>query len=261
MATLRILCLGDVVGKTGVTALCAHLGALKQACGADFALVNAENAARGGGLTREIAEALLLAGADVLTGGNHSFRRHEIYEYLDEAQRVLRPANYPAAAPGMGYCVLPCQGFRLLVLNVQGTAFLEPLQSPFECADAILLREQGKFDFAVADFHGEATAEKGAFARDFDGKLHVIVGTHTHVPTADLQILPGGAGFITDLGMCAAGLSVLGVRVEDSVRRFRTRLPVSYAEGEGKTLLQGALFCLDTEKKRVTKTEQILREL
>ncbi len=258
METLRILFLGDVCGAFGVKALCAHLPALRRETGAELVVVNAENAAPSNGITKAVAEELFFAGADVLTGGNHSFRKKESYEFLDSEPRVLRPANFPATAPGVGYGIYPCANYRVLVLNLMGNAFLDPTQNIFECADAVLAREAGAYDFAVCDLHAEATAEKGAFARDFDGRFAAIVGTHTHIPTADAQILPGGSAFVTDLGMCGPEVSVLGVRVQDSITRFRTRLPVYYAEGEGDALIQGVFVRVDPKTGKALEIRQIL---
>lgn len=258
MESLRILFLGDVCGTFGVAALRAHLKSLRRETGADLVIVNAENAAPSNGITKDVAEELFSAGADVLTGGNHTFRKKEAYELLDSDKRVLRPANYPAAAPGTGYGIYICKNYRVLVLNLIGNAFLEPTRSIFECADAVLARESGAYDFAVCDLHAEATAEKGAFAREFSPSFAAIVGTHTHIPTADAQILNGRCAFVTDLGMCGPADSVLGVKTEDSIARFRTRLPVHYAEGEGEALIQGLLVTVEAPAGRATEIAQIL---
>ncbi|MBQ8747383.1 MAG: YmdB family metallophosphoesterase [Clostridia bacterium] len=241
---MRILALGDVVGAAGVRYLTEgrRLSALRQSLGADLVIVNAENSAAGNGVTPESAEALFFAGADVLTGGNHSFRRREAQSLLDDEKCILRPANYPDRAIGHGYCITECAGQRVLVINLAGCVYMEPLESPFTCADRILRECDGKYDAAVIDIHAEATSEKIALARYLDGRVAAVFGTHTHVATADAQVLPGGTGYITDLGMCGSHAGILGVATAPILHKFLVKTPVMFTPAEGQNEIHGALF-------------------
>ncbi len=249
MKTIQILVLADVCGEAAVTALCRALPSLRSEYKADLILVNAENAANDNGSHPALCEALLESGADVLTGGNHTLKKNEMHDYLDNHPRALRPENLSRPSPGQGHAIVEVRGVRVLVANFLGQAFLSGSSNPFLSADELFARRQGEYDVAVCDFHGEATAEKGAFARDFDGKFAAVFGTHTHVPTADLQILKGGCAFITDLGMCGARESVLGVKPEESIRRFRTGKPLNYHPAQGEIVLMGALFTVGEDGK------------
>lgn len=242
MKELNVLSLADVCGEEAVKALAKALPSLKRETNADLVLVNAENAANDNGSHPALCEVLLESGADVLTGGNHTLKKQEMHDWIENHPRVLRPENLSRPAPGAGHVIVEVRGVRVLVANLLGQAFLSGSQNPFLSADALLEKRRGEYDLAVCDFHGEATAEKGAFARDFDGKFSVVFGTHTHVPTADLQILNGGTAFVTDLGMCGARESVLGVKTEESIRRFRTGEPLNYRPASGGIVLMGALF-------------------
>ncbi len=241
----RLLCLGDVVGPDAALFLRRRLPAFRQRSGCDFVVVNGENAARHNGLDREGAQLLFAGGADVITTGNHAFRQKEIREELDGATALLRPANFPGHLPGRGWGIYQAGGCRVLVANVQGTLFMEALSSPFEAMEKILAEAAGRYDVAVCDIHAEATAEKIAFARRFDGRLSAVAGTHTHVPTADHTVLPGGTGYVTDLGMCGAVESVLGMAVDVAVARFVDHLPTPYTPAKGAIAATGALFELD----------------
>ncbi len=241
---MRILALGDVVGAAGVKYLTEgrRLSKLRDELRADLVIVNAENSAAGNGITPESADALIFAGADVLTGGNHSFRRREAQTLLEDEACILRPANYPDAAVGHGVCITEAAGQRVLVLNLAGCVYMEPLESPFACADRILKQYEGKYDAAVIDIHAEATSEKIALARYLDGRVSAVFGTHTHVATADAQILPGGTGYVTDLGMCGSHAGVLGVATEPILHKFLVKTPVIFTPAEGQCELHGVLF-------------------
>ncbi len=244
---LKLLCLGDVVGSEGVSYLenNGRLRRLRSQYGADLVIVNGENSADGNGISRESAERLYDCGADVITGGNHTWKRREVYTMLDDAEYLVRPANYPSGAPGMGYVIADACGYRVLVLNVCGTVYMEPVSPPVEAAERILKRESGRYDVAVCDIHAEATSEKLFFARYFDGKIAAVFGTHTHIPTADICILPGGTGYITDLGMCGSMNGILGVKTESIVHKFTVRTPVVFEPAAGNCKLNGAYFELD----------------
>lgn len=257
MSKQKILCLGDVVGPGAVAHLQKHLWKFRSTAGADLVICNCENAARGNGVDIASADALLNSGADILTSGNHIWKQREIKEYLDRTDRLLRPANYPAACPGSGYTVLSINGWRYLIINVMGVIYLDPLEAPISCIERILRRMEGAYDFAILDFHAEATSEKVAVSRYFDGKLHIVVGTHTHVPTDDIRILRGGTGCITDLGMTGPDESVLGVREDCIFEKLRYHMPVRFDIADGAVTANGALFTLDTDSRRVTEALRV----
>lgn len=255
---IKLLTLGDVVGKAGTELLCGGgLQKLRARYTPDLVIVNGENAAEGNGLSRETAERLYAAGADVLTGGNHTFRRRDLYPLLDDGAYAIRPANYPSGAPGLGYVIAEARGYRVLVANVAGCVFMEPLASPFETMDRILQREAGSYDLAVCDIHAEATSEKLAFARYFDGRLAAIWGTHTHVATADETILPGGTGYITDLGMCGSHAGILGVSTDAILHKYLVKTPVQFQPAQGEEQLHGALFTLEESSGKCIAVERI----
>ncbi len=245
---LKLLAVGDVVGEGGLDILSRRLPELRERTGAHFAVVNGENAS-GVGITPAQARRILDAGADVITLGNHTWNRLQIGDFLDKNERILRPANYAGRVPGRGMGVYDCRGYRLAVLNLMGRLELNSnLDSPFKAANRLL--REGNYDLAAVDFHAEATSEKGAMAWHLDGRVQAVWGTHTHVPTADCQVLPKGAGFVTDLGMTGPSRSVLGIRPENSLNLFLGGLPRRYEEAEGPCKLNACLFLLDTESKR-----------
>ncbi len=246
---MKILAIGDVVGQAGVAYLRANLQKMKRNLGADLVIVNGENAAEIHGIGQNDAEDIFYAGADVITTGNHAFGRYDIYSYLDDEKYILRPANFPGSAPGHGYCIVNAVGVRVLVMNIQGNVSMKvSLASPFETADAILKREAGNYDIAVLDFHAEATSEKLAMGYYLDGRVQVVFGTHTHVPTADEQLLPRGTGYITDIGMTGPDISILGVATDCIIKGFTTAMPQRYRVAEGKITSHGALFTLSGDK-------------
>ena len=257
MNNFKILAIGDVVGPEAVRYIGEKLWAFRRENGINMVVCNAENSAPGNGLDIQSADALLSSGCDVLTGGNHIFRRREIRNYLEDSTNVIRPANYPVGTCGNGYTVADIDGYRVLVMNVLGTIYLEPLACPFGTVERILEREAGNYDFAVLDIHAEATSEKIAMARYFDGRINVIFGTHTHVPTADTMILPHGSGYVTDLGMSGSPDGVLGVRADIIIEKLRTKMPVKFELAEGTTEVQAVMFALDTMSGRVTDVQRV----
>ena len=257
MSLQKILCIGDVVGPGAVSYLQKKLHMFCSANAIDLTVCNCENAAAGNGVDPASAQELLAAGADVLTSGNHIWKRHEIREYLEANDRILRPANYPASCPGNGYTFVDIDGWRYLILNVMGVVYLDPLESPFFCLERILEREKGKYDFAVLDVHAEATSEKIALARYFDGRIHIVVGTHTHVPTDDARVLRGGTGCITDLGMTGPTESILGVREDCIFQKMTTHMPVRFVLADEPITANGAVFTLDTEAGRVVEAHRV----
>lgn len=256
---MRILALGDIVGSETTDYLKKTLPAVQRNERIDLTVANGENVTEIRGISSTDAIRILDAGVDFITLGNHAFGMRDIGDFLDSnPQRIIRPANYPAAAPGNGYAILKVGGWRLLCISVSGRAFLDPLACPFETLDRILARESGAYDLALLDIHGEATSEKLALAYDFDGKIQVMFGTHTHVPTADEQILPHGSGYITDLGMCGPAGGIIGTETSDVIRRFRTQLPTKFRVARGALRAQGAIFDLDESAKRVRSVKRIV---
>lgn len=250
---MRILALGDVVGCATIDYLRQNLWNFRTKEKVDFVIANGENATDIRGLCARDAQELLDVGIDVVTLGNHTYGMRDIYSFLDCNDRVIRPANYPPTAPGCGYTVCRIDGWRLLCINVNGRVYMDALDSPFDTVDRILTREQGQFDLALMDIHAEATSEKLAIAHYFDGRVQVMFGTHTHVPTADEQILPRGSGYVTDLGMCGPSDSIIGTDKQDVIERFRTMMPVHFHVASGPIAAQGVLFDVDGGSVRSVK--------
>ncbi|HWT80460.1 MAG TPA: TIGR00282 family metallophosphoesterase [Candidatus Methylomirabilis sp.] len=234
---MRILFIGDIVGQPGRQMVARHLKALVAEHGAEVVLANAENAAGGFGITPSVGEELLGLGIDLLTTGNHVWDKKEAEGYLAKESRILRPANYPEETPGVGVQILRKNGWMLGVLNLQGRAFLPSIDCPFKAADRELLQLQQVTDSILVDFHAEATAEKQAFARYLDGRVSAVVGTHTHVQTADEQILPGRTAYVTDVGMTGPRNSVIGIKPEEAIQRFITQMPRKFTVPHGPTQL------------------------
>lgn len=258
MSQIKILAIGDVVGEAGVTYLSGgRLRRMASNLGADVIIVNGENSSKHNSITPDSAEAIFDAGADVITGGNHTLKRYHTHDYLDSHPYCIRPANYPSDAPGEGYTVIDCRGRRLLVINLLGTTFMDPLDSPFKTADKILEKMKGRYDIAVVDIHAEATSEKLCLARYLDGRVSAVFGTHTHVQTADAQVLPGGTGYMTDLGMTGPLEGVLGVKSENAIHKFIKRTPIFFEHAAGAVLAHGALFTLNGDSRKCVAAEGI----
>ncbi|MBO4382991.1 MAG: TIGR00282 family metallophosphoesterase [Clostridia bacterium] len=253
---MRVLAIGDVVGKTGTDFVRSVLPAFRRVKGVDLCVINGENAAPNNGITPANCEELFLSGADVITTGNHVYRRRELYDYLEEHDDILRPANFPDSTPGKGSCIIDKGRVRVGVINLLGTTYMDPLGNPFAAAEEAL-KELEDCRIVLVDFHAEATSEKRAMGFFLDGKVSALFGTHTHVQTADEQILPGGTGYITDLGMVGAEQSVLGVKPEIMVERFRTHLPARFEPAEGSPFLCGCLFDIDEKTGACTAVERI----
>ena len=260
--SFKILALGDVVGEHGTGYICrpGFLSGLKRELSADFVIANGENSAKGNGLSPESAGAMFDAGVDVITGGNHTWQKSSVYSMLDDDSRLVRPANFPGAAPGNGYTVANAGGIRILVMNLSGNAFmLEPVASPYEWADRILEREAGNYDISVLDFHAETTSEKILMGWYLDGRASAVFGTHTHVQTSDARVLPKGTGYITDIGMCGSMNGVLGIKTECILHKFTVHTPVRFEEAEGDEALHGALFEIDPSSGRCLLVSAIVR--
>ncbi len=247
MASIRILFLGDIVGEPGRKAVIEHLPLLKQQEAIDFIIVNGENAAGGKGITPRIAIDLLRAGAAVITTGDHVWDQQEIVDYFPTEPRLLRPLNYPDGTPGAGSVVLETDKGRVAVMQVQGRSFIQPpLENPYLAAEreAHRLRDEG-IGPIIVDYHAETTSEKIAMGRLLDGKVSAVLGTHTHVQTADETIFPGGTGYLTDAGMCGPEESILGRCIDSVVWRFKTGLPTRFPIAKGPVRLCGAIMDVD----------------
>lgn len=254
---IKILAIGDVVGSDAVDHLKDKLWSYRSSVGANFVVANGENAADIHGISPADAQDLFDAGVDLITLGNHTFGRRDICTLLGDSQSIIRPANYPPLAPGGGYTILTVDGWRILGINILGTALMESMACPFTTVDKILERESGNYDIALLDVHAEATSEKLALGRYFDGRIHIIFGTHTHVPTADEQIFPKGSGYITDLGMTGPVNSIIGTDIDTVIEKMRTKIPTRFKVASGDVRAEGALFTLDTDSMRVTSVERV----
>jgi 2',3'-cyclic-nucleotide 2'-phosphodiesterase len=245
---LRILFIADVVGAPGRRALELRLQAIRAEHAIDVCVVNGENAADGIGITPRLADQLLAMGVDAITLGNHAFRRTEIGPYLESSDRVIRPANTARSTPGRGLVVVPtASGASIGVINVLGSLFLHPATSMFEVIDELVEEARKRTPVVLVDVHAEATSEKAALARWLDGRVTVVVGTHTHVQTSDATVLPKGTAFITDAGMTGPHDSVIGVEAELAIRRMRTGLPVRFETAQGGVRIEGAVVECDAE--------------
>jgi metallophosphoesterase (TIGR00282 family) len=243
---VKILFVADVNGRPGRRAVEERLPVLREELGLDFVVANGENAADGVGITPKIADQLLAAGVDVITLGNHVWRRREIVPYLSGTDRVIRPANLAASSPGRGLTVAPARdGTRVGVINLLGDLFMAPAVTPFEIVDRLVDEVKRETPVILVDFHGEATSEKVALARYLDGQVTAVFGTHTHVQTNDARVQPGGTAAITDAGMTGPHDSVIGVKAELAIKRMRTGIPVRFETAEGGVRLEGALVECD----------------
>lgn len=242
---MRILFLGDVVGRSGRDAVVTKLPLLRTQLNIDIAIVNAENAAHGFGLAPDMAQQLLTAGADVITLGNHAWDRKEIVPFIEATPRLIRPLNFPPATPGSGFVVVSlCDGRRVLVVNAMGRLFMDPLDCPFRATAEVLSRYPlyRMVTASIIDFHAEASSEKMAFGHSFDGKVSLVVGTHTHVPTADHQILPGGTAYLSDAGMCGDYDSVIGMIKDPATARFWKKIPAERLHPAAGTATVSGVF-------------------
>jgi metallophosphoesterase (TIGR00282 family) len=254
---VKLLFVGDVVGRLGRQTLAALLPGLRERHAPDFVVVNGENAAGGVGITQRTARELLELGADVITLGNHAYRHAEVYEYLDREERIVRPANYPKGSPGRGSTVVESGGMRLGVVNLSGTVFLEAARSPFPEADVALADLRDRASHVLVDMHAEATSEKVAMGWHVDGRATACLGTHTHIPTADARVLPGGTAYCTDVGMTGPRGGVIGVTRELALKRFLTMTQVRFETSTEDPWLNGVVVEAG-EDGRATAIQQVL---
>ena len=255
---MKILVIGDVTSPLGIEHLKNRLWQVRKENKIDFCVVNGENASFITGISKELSEDLLRAGADVIRGGNHTLRNKSVYTYLDDTRDVLRPINFGDSAPGHGYTVVSARGYRILVISALGNVFMEPvLDNPYPYIDKALKENEGKYDFSILDIHAEATGEKLALGYNYDGKINIIFGTHTHVQTADEQILPNGSGYITDVGMCGESGGVLGMDAECVIEKMKTRIPNKFKAASGECRADGVVFTLNTTTKKIEEIQRI----
>ena len=254
---MRLLFVGDVVGGIGRRTLRALLPELRDRHHPDFVVVNGENAAGGVGITPRVADEMFGLGADALTLGNHAYRHREIYRYLDEEARIVRPANYLRSQPGRGSCVVERDGMRLGVVNLSGNLFMQAGRPAFVEIDSVLSGLEGKVDHVVVDMHAEATSEKVGMGWHLDGRVTAVVGTHTHVPTADARVLPGGTAYITDVGMTGPRGGVIGIKREQALEALSRQMPVRFETAEEDPWLMAVLITA-SEPMRAESIEPIL---
>ncbi|MCY7832409.1 2',3'-cyclic-nucleotide 2'-phosphodiesterase [Bacillus spizizenii] len=255
---MRILFIGDVVGSPGRDMVKEYVPKLKTKYKPHFTIINGENAAHGKGLTEKIYHSLIQSGADAITMGNHTWDKKEIFDFIDDVPNLVRPANFPEGTPGKGITYVKANGKELAVINLQGRTFLPPLDDPFLKADELLAEASKRTPYIFIDFHAEATSEKLALGWYTDGRASAVVGTHTHVQTADNRILPKGTAYITDVGMTGPYDGILGMDRETIIKRFKTNLPVRFTVAEGKTTLSGVVIDIDDQTKKAVKIERIL---
>lgn len=254
---MKILAVGDVVGENGLNKLKEILPNLKQREKIDFVIVNGENVAGGMGITEKYFKQILFSGADVVTLGNHTWSKKDVFNFIDD-EKILRPANYPKGVVGKGYNIYICKNKKIAVINLIGRTNMGILsENPFLEADNIIEKIKNEADIIVIDFHAEATAEKIAFANYLDGKANIIYGTHTHVQTADEIILPSGTAYITDIGMTGPIDSVIGMDKKASIKRFVTTLPEKYKIADGESKFNSCLFSLNDDNCRTEKITRI----
>ncbi len=258
---MNILCIGDVYGEPGRRALAHWLPRLRAELEVDLVIANVENAAGGFGVTPALARGFLAAGVDVMTSGNHVWDRKDVVEYIAKENLLLRPANYPRGAPGVGSVVVKAGAARVGVLNLQGRTFMVPIDCPFARADEEVGRLRAETPVVIVDMHAEATSEKQAMGWYLDGRVSAVVGTHSHVQTADERILPGGTAYLTDLGITGPFDSVIGVRPELAIQRFLTGLPNRFEPARGRSRVQGALIRVDPQSGRAVAIERVQREV
>lgn len=256
---MKILFIGDVVGSPGRAMVKEYLPKLKEKYRPHVTIINGENAAAGKGITEKIYKDFLSWGAQVITLGNHAWNKREIFDFIDDAKYLIRPANFPIDNPGYGLTFININGTEVAVINLQGRTFMPAIDDPFLKADELIEEAKKRTKIIFIDFHAEATSEKQAFGWYVDGRVSAVVGTHTHTQTADERILPSGTGFITDVGMTGPYDAILGVEKETIIKRFTTNLPGRFdVEKNGRTQLNGFLVTIDENTGKATKVERIL---
>ncbi|MFP3124034.1 MULTISPECIES: TIGR00282 family metallophosphoesterase [Bacillaceae] len=255
---MRILFVGDVVGSSGRQMIQDYVPKLKKKYSPTVTIINGENAAGGRGITEKIYRSFLEAGAQAVTLGNHAWDNREIFEFIDNAKYLVRPANFPEGTPGKGLIFLNCNGIEVAIINLQGRTFLPPLDCPFKKVDDLIAQAKKRTSIIFIDFHAEATSEKQALGWYVDGRATAVVGTHTHVQTADNRILPNGTAYITDVGMTGPYDGILGMERGAVLKKFLTALPVRFEVAEGRTQLSAVLIDVNPSTGKASRIERIL---
>lgn len=255
---MKILIVGDVVGRTGRRAFDRYTRELRRSRNIDLVIVNGENSAGGKGISRKALDELYRGGADIVTSGNHIWDNREIYGFIDDEPYLVRPANYPEGAPGKGWCIYPFHNVNVAVINLAGRVFMPEMDCPFQKIEDILSEIGNQADIFILDLHAETTSEKMAMGFYLDGRVQAVVGTHTHIQTADARILPKGTAYITDLGMVGPWNSVLGVKPDIIIRRFTSCMPVRFELAEGPAVYSALLVEIDAASGRAVRVERIL---
>ncbi len=252
---MKILFIGDIVGRTGRKMLRDNLAKIINEYNIDFVIANGENSAGGVGITKNIYEELLSYGIDIITLGNHAWAKKEIFSFINDADRMVRPANYPYQTPGNPYVIVENKGEKIAIINMCGRVFMENIECPFKTIELIMTEIGNKADIKILDFHGEATSEKVAMGWFLDGRITAVLGTHTHIQTADERILPKGTAYITDVGMTGARNSVLGVKKEIIIKKFLTCLPEKFEVEEGEGQINSIMLNIDDnyQVKEITR--------
>ena len=254
---MKFLAVGDIIGNAGVRELKKQLKDLKVRENIDFCIVNGENSAEGMGITEKNFKEILEAGADVVTMGNHTWGKKEIFKFIDDP-RIVRPANYPEGVVGKGYTILKSNNKKIAVINLLGRVDINILtENPFVIANKIIEKIKNEVDYIIVDFHAEATAEKIAMGYHLDGKVTAVFGTHTHVQTADEKVLPKGTGYVTDIGMTGPKNSVIGMDVKVSLKRFETALPEKYKIADGECIFNAVIFDVDDSTGKVVSINRV----
>ncbi len=261
MSSLRIALFGDIVGNTGRDIFARHIATLRTQYKLDGVIINGENSANGKGVTPAIVEFLKQQGVDVVTTGNHIWDKKDIIPYIQNHDDIIRPANYPSSCPGKGFTIFSCKGYKVAVLNLMGRVFMrQQLDCPFKTADSLLTFIRSKTNIILVDMHAETTSEKLGLAYYLDGRVSGIVGTHTHVQTADERILPGGTGYITDMGMGGSLNSMIGLIKEPLISGFLDQMPVRHeVDTEPPYVLSGVVMTIDTTTGKTTHIERIYK--
>ncbi|MFS0786955.1 TIGR00282 family metallophosphoesterase [Shouchella sp. 1P09AA] len=256
---MKILFIGDVVGSPGRDMITEHIKQLKQEYKPTVTIINGENAAHGKGITEKIYKGFLAQGAQMVTLGNHTWDKREIFSFIDDATSLVRPANYPEGTPGVGYRIININQVKLAVINLLGRTFMNPVNCPFQKADDILEEIDGQADVIFVDFHAETTSEKQAMGWYLDGRVSAVIGTHTHVQTADERILPGGTAFLSDVGMTGPLDGILGMDRQAVLHKFLTSLPAKFEVAEGKRQLNACLITINDKTHKATQLSRITR--
>lgn len=254
---MKFLIVGDICGRPGRHAFMEHTAELKEKYNIDIVIANGENMASGRGITRNTLDEIYRGGADIVTSGNHIWDQREILKFIDDEPFLIRPANYPDGTPGHGYCIYPWKNLNIAVINLSGRVYMPPVDCPFQKIEEILRELQGQADIIIVDMHAEATSEKISMGYYLDGRVHIVVGTHTHVQTADERILPKGTAYISDLGMTGPYNSSLGIDINDAIHKFVTGMPTRFNIAEGPAVYSAIIVEINDDLQ-VESIERIL---